>query len=191
MTPSGAGARTLDIVTVNGSYASSSKTGALIDLVSEQVTSRWDASVHSVQVSELGAGFTSALSREDLSPEVLVEVQRVEAADLLIVGTPIFRGSYTGLFKHFFDFVDQYALANRPVMLVATGGSERHALAIDHTLRPLFAFFQAATAPVGVFASSGDFDRTTLLNPETYSRIEMAVDDLAGVLDRARHHRPQ
>jgi FMN reductase len=93
----------------------------------------------------------------------------------------VFRGSYTGLFKHFFDFVDQYALAGKPVLLAATGGSDRHALVIDQALRPLFGFFQAWTAPMGVYLSSGDFAGTTVLNPEAYERIEVAVDDVVPV----------
>lgn len=49
----------------------------------------------------------------------------------------MYRGSYTGLFKHFFDFIHQDALIDKPILLAATGGSERHALVIDHQLRPL------------------------------------------------------
>lgn len=82
------------------------------------------------------------------------------------------------MFKHFFDLVDQYALANTLVMLAATGGGEHHALVLDHALRPLFAFFQAHTLPVGVFASAGDFDGTTVLTPRVYGRIEMALTDV-------------
>jgi FMN reductase len=83
-------------------------------------------------------------------------VRKVETADLIIAATPVFRGSYTGLFKHFFDFVDQCALAGKPVMLVATGGSDRHAMVIDQALRPLFGFFQAWTTSMGVYLSARD-----------------------------------
>ncbi|WP_159500794.1 FMN reductase [Microbacterium sp. 18062] len=175
--------RPLRTVTVNGSYSTPSKTGALIELITDQIASTREIEVRRIEVSTLGPGLTSALAREDLSAEVRAEVAAVEDADLVIAGTPVFRGSYTGLFKHFFDFVDQYALANKPVMLVATGGSDRHALVIEHELRPLFGFFQAATVPVGIYASAGDFDRTTLLAPETYARIEIAVRDIVPVLD--------
>jgi MsuE subfamily FMN reductase len=64
----------------------------------------------------------------------------VEAADALIVGTPVYRASFTGLFKHFFDFVEQTALVDVPVLLAASGGSDRHALVLEHQLRPLFSF---------------------------------------------------
>jgi FMN reductase len=54
-------------------------------------------------------------------------------------------------------------------------------MVIDQALRPLFGFFQAWTAPMGVYLSSGDFDGTTVLNPEVYERIEVAVNDVLPV----------
>ena len=67
------------------------------------------------------------------------------------------------------------------MLLAATGGSDRHALVIDQALRPLFSFFQAWTAPMGVYLSSGDFAGTTVLNPEAYERIEVMADDVVPV----------
>lgn len=170
--------RTLCIVTVNGSYSNPGKTGALLELIAEEFTRHHEVTVDRVAVATLGPGFTNALSRDEVSAAVEEQLALVERADLLIVGTPVFRGSYPGLFKHFFDLLDQYALANKSVLLSATGGSDRHTLVIDQVLRPLFGFMQAAIAPVGLYASSNDFSGTTLLNPEVYSRIEIAVRDL-------------
>jgi FMN reductase len=133
------------------------------------------------ELHDLNPGLGSALERDQLDVVSLAAITAVETADLVIAATPVFRGSYTGLFKHFFDFVDQYALAAKPVMLVATGGSERHALVIDFALRPLLGYFQAWSAPMGIYLSSGDFDGTTILNPEVYERIEIAVDDVIPV----------
>ncbi len=74
-----------------------------------------------------------------LPQRVQDDLAAVEAADALIVGTPVYRASFTGLFKHFFDFVEQTALVGYvPVLLAASGGSDRHALVLEHQLRPLF-----------------------------------------------------
>lgn len=176
--------RPVRVAAVDGAYTLPSKTGTLIGLIADQIAATHAVEVARIDVAALGPGLTTALAREDLDAGAIAAIEAVEGADLVIAASPVFRGSYTGLFKHFVDFVDQYALANTPVILAATGGSERHALVIEHALRPLFGFFQAATAPVGIYASSGDFDRTTLLTPEVYARIETAVGDLAPVLDR-------
>ena len=146
-----------------------------------QLASRTEIDTEIIEIHTLNPGLGAALEREQLDTRAEAAVRKVETADLVIAATPVFRGSYTGLFKHFFNFVGQYALADKPVMLVATGGSERHAMVINQVLRPLFAFFQAWTAPIGVYLSAGDFDGTTVLNPEAYERIEVAVDNVVPV----------
>jgi FMN reductase len=172
----------LRVVVVNGSPHEKSKTMGLVDVVLDTLRTMLPVGEHRIDVYRLGAGFTGASERDAVPPEVEDELRAAETADLLIAATPVYRGSYTGLFKHFFDLVDQYALANKLVLLTATGGSDHHALALEHALRPLFGFFQAMTVPVAVFASAGDFDGTTLLNPRVYGRIEMALTDVADLL---------
>jgi FMN reductase len=177
----------LRIVVVNGSPHEKSKTMGLVDVALDALSTMLPATVHRIDVYRLGPEFATATKREDVAPDVETELLAAETADLLIAATPVYRGSYTGLFKHFFDLVDQYALANKLVLLAATGGGDHHALALEHALRPLFGFFQAMTVPVAIFASAGDFDGTTLLNPRVYGRIEMALTDVAGLLAQRAH----
>ncbi|OYU96670.1 MAG: FMN reductase, partial [Burkholderiales bacterium PBB5] len=99
-----------------------------------------------------------ALAIAEALAEALPDGRSIESADLVIAATPVYKGSYTGLFKHLFDLVDPNALVGRPVLLAANGGSERHALVVDHQLRPLFAFFRALTVPSAVYAAEADFD---------------------------------
>jgi FMN reductase len=171
----------LRVVAVVGTTKSVSKTRALVELVIGQLASRTEIDTEIIEIHTLNPGLGAALERGQLDTRAEAAVRKVETADLVIAATPVFRGSYTGLFKHFFDFVDQYALAGKPVMLVATGGSDRHAMVIDQAIRPLFGFFQAWTGPMGGYLSAGDFDGTTVLNPEAYERIEVAVDDIVPV----------
>lgn len=172
----------LRVVIVNGSPSEQSKTMALADVAIDTLERMMPVDARRVDVYRIRSGFTDAVDRDGLAPEVDDELRAAEQADLLIAATPVFRGSYTGLFKHFFDLIEQYALAGKPVLLLATGGGQHHALALDHALRPLFAFFQAFTLPVSVFAAAGDFEGTTLLNPRVYSRIQTAFEDVEGLL---------
>lgn len=178
----------LRVVVVNGSPHERSKTMGLVAVVLDQLQKIVPADVEQVDVYRLGAGFTDATERDDVSPQIEATIRRVEQADLLIAATPVYRGSYTAMFKHLFDLVDQYALANKLVLLAATGGGDHHALVLEHALRPLFGFFQAMTIPVAVFASSGDFDGTVLLNPRVYGRIEVALGDVADLLRARAEH---
>lgn len=179
--------RRLNVVVVNGSPSEKSKTAGLADLIlrtlADSLADEDVAVAHErIDVYRLGPAFATATQREDIAPEVERTLRLVEEADVLIAATPVFRGSYTGLFKHFFDLVDQYALAGTPVFLAATGGGEHHALVLEHALRPLFGFFQAMTVPVAVFASAADFDGTTPLTPRVYGRIEVAIADVRTLL---------
>lgn len=175
--------RPLDLVIVNGSPNATSKTGALADVIATTLDRLVPVTVRQVNIRDLGPGFTGAVARGDVSPDVEAELRAIEGADVLIAATPVYRGSYAGMFKHLFDLVDQYALANKLVILAATGGSDRHALVIEHEMRPLFGFFQAAVAPVGYYVNSGDFDGTTILNAEVYSRIEIGLADILPQLE--------
>ena len=85
------------------------------------------------------------------------EMTAVSGADGLIVVTPVFNASYSGLFKSFFDVLQEGALTGKPVLLAATGGTARHSLVLEHELRPLFSYLRARTVPTGVFAATGDW----------------------------------
>ncbi|CAG9165935.1 NADH-dependent FMN reductase SfnF [Cupriavidus pampae] len=139
-----------------------------------------------VEMGQLAPQLAGAVWRAQLPAFVERELAAVEQADVLVVATPVFRGSYTGLFKHFFDFVDQDALIDKPVLLAATGGSERHALMIDHQLRPLFSFFQARTLPLGVYATDKDFADYRLQNEALIQRARLAVERALPLVELSR-----
>jgi FMN reductase len=85
-----------------------------------------------------------------------------------------------------FDLVGQDALVDVPVLLAATGGSERHALVLEHQLRPLFSFFQARTLPIGVYASTPDFTDYEVTSEALRQRIALAAERAAPWLARGR-----
>jgi FMN reductase len=175
----------LRVVGVSGSLHAPSRTTALVRAILSAVEERVTAETELVEVAALGAGFAGVLNRADVAPAVETALRAIEAADLLVVASPVYRASFTGLFKHLFDFVGQYALIGTPVLLAATGGGERHALIIDHQLRPLFGFFQALTLPRGVYASDGDFTDHELTSPDIIRRTEQSVDSALPLVEQA------
>jgi FMN reductase len=165
----------LRVVGVSGSLREPSKTTELVRGLITEFGDREQSDSRLIEVAALGPLFAGALRREDLQPEVEDALRAIETADLLIVASPVYRASFTGLFKHLFDFVGQYALVGTPVLLAATGGGERHALILEHQMRPLFGFFQALTLPVGVYASDADFTGVELTSDDVRRRIDQAV----------------
>jgi FMN reductase len=91
------------------------------------------------------------------SPRLAAAIGTLVEADGIIAVTPIFSASYSGLFKTFFDILEVRSLEGTPVLVGATGGTSRHSLALDHALRPLFAYFGADVVPTGVFAATDDW----------------------------------
>lgn len=108
----------------------------------------------------------------------------VADADGVIAVTPVFSASYNGLFKTFFDVLDEGVLRDKPVLLGATGGTARHSLAIDHALRPLFAYLGALVTPTAVFAATEDWGNDSTVEPGLVSRIERAGTELAHLVAR-------
>jgi FMN reductase len=167
--------RTLKVVAVSGSLNHPSKTTVLVEEIVDALAKALPVESHLITLTDLGPSLAGALTRSQLPPEAEAELQRIESADVLVVASPVYRASFTGLYKHLFDFIDQYALVDTPVLLAASGGSERHALIIEHQFRPLFAFFQALTLPVGIYAHDSDFTDYKLTNETLRARIDKAV----------------
>lgn len=168
--------RLLRTVVVNGSLSRPSKTRALLDAVHVQLQAHLSLQTQYVELVDLVGHIGNCIWREQLPAQALRALQAVEEADFLIIGSPVFRGSVPGLFKHLFDLLDTPALAGKPTLVVATGGSQRHALVLEHQLRPLMAFFQTLTLPVGVYASAEDFVDGRLQSSAVAQRVALAVE---------------
>jgi FMN reductase len=146
------------IVGVSGSPSSPSRTSTLVAATVARLAEELDgATARTVEIAPLLADLGAAGTRDEMSPATIEALEAVESADVLVVGSPAFRAAYSGAFKLFFDHVGQYALVDTPVLLTATGGSDRHALLVEHQMRPLFGFFQSTTLPIGVFGNERDF----------------------------------
>lgn len=182
----------LSIVAVSGSLHAPSKTTVLAREILEGFAAALrsgpndlEIETHLIELSEVGRAFSGALTRDELGPSAEAAIRQIESATLLIVASPVYRASFTGLFKHVFDFVGQYALIDKPVLLAATGGSDRHALIIEHQFRPLFSFFQALTLPIGVYASDTDFVDYRIDSEALRERIDQAIGRGAAVVRSA------
>jgi FMN reductase len=85
--------------------------------------------------------------------EVAAALERVTNVPILLVGTPIYRASYTGQLKAFFDLMPRDALHGTIAGLIATGASPAHLLAVDHGLRPLVASLAGLSAARAIYAT--------------------------------------
>lgn len=170
------------IVGFAGSLNRPSKTRALVDVATARAAAAFGATAATYDLTDLQPSLGAAATLEDLDAPQRAIVDAILSADALVVGSPVYKGSYTGLFKHLFDLIDPASLARKPVLLTATGGGEKHALVIEHQLRPLFGFFEADTLPTGIYAASADFTEGIPSTPQLLARIDRAVSQFASSL---------
>lgn len=170
------------IVVINGSPRADSKTGIVLARLAESVSQRISSIRSCVNLSNAQRPVTSFLTRAAL-PESLERVLlEVESADLLIIGSPVYRASYTGLLKHFFDLLEREAMRGRVALLAASGGSPLHGLMLDHQLRPMVAFFGMASVPTAIYALPEDFQKGQIINGKLLERIDRAADEACALL---------
>ena len=175
----------MKLVVVSAGLSVPSSTRLLADRLAAATTGRTSAQVEVVELRDLAVEIAHHLTNGFPGRRLAAALDAVTGADGLIVVTPVFSASYSGLFKSFFDVLDKDALAGKPVLIAATGGTARHSLVLEHALRPLFAHLRAVVAPTGVYAASEDWGAEGL--PE---RIERAAGELAALMARLPAARP-
>ncbi|MEV7869813.1 FMN reductase [Streptomyces sp. NPDC088124] len=155
-------AEPLKLVAVSAGLGKPSSTRLLADRLAEAsvralAAEDRKAEVQVVEVRELAVDIANNLVTGFPSGALGAALAAVSGADGVIAVTPVFAGSYSGLFKSFFDLVEPDALTGTPVLLAATGGTARHSLAVEHAMRPLFSYLHALTLPTAVFAATDDW----------------------------------
>ncbi|MEV6828369.1 FMN reductase [Amycolatopsis sp. NPDC051102] len=133
-----------------------------------------------VELRDIALDVTKNLLTGFPGPELRAAIETVTGADALIAVTPVFTAGYSGLFKSFFDVLDTDSLAGKPVLLAATGGTERHSLVLDYQLRPLFGYLKADPVATGVYAASSDWGSGEA-SGALQRRIEKAGAELASL----------
>jgi len=140
------------------------------------------ATVEVVELREHARDLADDLLTGFANEPLQAAVDTVIGADAVIAVTPIFSASYSGLFKTFFDVLDKDALVGTPVLMGATAGTARHSLALEHALRPLFAYLRATVVPTAVFAAAEDWAGAGEAGSALSDRVTRAAGELADLV---------
>ncbi|HEX2842268.1 NAD(P)H-dependent oxidoreductase [Hyphomicrobium sp.] len=170
------------IAVVSAGQRNPSRTRTLALAIADAIGDRVKSETTVVDLSTLWKQIAVLASPSDADQDVRAAFDAVEDADLLVTASPIFKASYTGAFKHFFDLFAPDALVAKHVILAATGGSERHSLALEHNFRPLFSFFAAHTLPTTVYAVDSDIVDGAYIVESVAQRIAKVADEAALIL---------
>ncbi|MCU1477380.1 MAG: NADPH-dependent reductase [Subtercola sp.] len=178
---------TRKLVVVSAGLSQPSSTRLLADRLTtatvDRLTERGvDVSVEVVELRELAHDITNNLITGFAAPKLQKALDALTSADGLIAVTPIFTTSFSGLFKSFIDVIEPTALTDLPVVIAATGGTERHSLALDYAVRPLFTYLHAVVAPTAVYAASSDWGSSADAGSSALpDRIERAAAELTAL----------
>ena len=185
------------LVVVSAGLSQPSSTRLLADRLSAAVDRHLreagvESAIEVVELRDLAKDLVNDLLAGFPSPRLQAALDAVLGSDGLIAVTPIFSASYSGLFKLFFDLVERDGLAGKPVLIAATGGTARHSLALEHAIRPLFAYLNAAVVATAVYAATEDWGGGGVsADGSLVERIDRAAQELAlAMAARDRAARP-
>ncbi|WP_125775935.1 FMN reductase [Antribacter gilvus] len=152
--------RTIVVVSAGLSQPSSSR--LLADRLAGATARELEALGHTVDVETIelrdhAHAIVDTMLTGFSTGELARAIDILTKADGLILVTPLFTTTYSGLFKSFIDILDKDSLTGMPVLLGATGGTSRHSLALDYSVRPLLTYLRADVIPTSVFAATDDW----------------------------------
>ena len=167
------------IAVISAGLSQPSSTRLLAERLATATQKNVDSTVEFVDLRDVATDVMNNMITGFASPRLEKVIETVTGADAVIAVTPIFTTSYSGLFKSFIDILDPASLTGMPVLIAATGGTERHSLALDYAMRPLFSYLHAVVAPTSVYAASSDWGSSESSLGE---RIERASAEFAALV---------
>ena len=175
------------VLSVSGSPSASSRTNRLLRHLDQRLTVQG----HEVIPLDVRTVPAEALLGADFRHPAVVEATKLfERADGFVVGTPVYKASYSGVLKALLDLLPQYALAGKTVLPLATGGSAAHVLAIDYALRPVLSSMGAAHIVQGWFTLDKDItvheDGSLTVAPPATAALAQVVDQFSAALGSPR-----
>lgn len=176
----------MKLVGISGSLGKYSKTEIAVKTALEFAAASFsDAETELISLSEFDLGFCDGRNPDSYKGDTRTVIDSITAGDAFIIGSPIYRGTYSGAFKNLFDLIPNDALQGKAVGLLATGGSDHHYLAIEHQFKPLFGYFNAYVVPGGVYANNTHFSDGRLADEGILRRLEKLANEtvrLSGLL---------
>ncbi|MER6341637.1 NADPH-dependent FMN reductase [Streptomyces tendae] len=171
------------VLSVSGSPSPSSRTNRLLRHLDDRLTARG----HEVIPLDVRTVPAEALLGADFGhPAIAGAAELFARADGVVVATPVYKASYSGVLKALLDLLPQYALTGKTVLPLATGGSTAHVLAIDYALRPVLHSMGAAHVVPGWFTLGRDIaahdDGTVTVAPGAAEALAHVVDQFAAAL---------
>ena len=178
----------IKLLMIVGAATPPGRLAAAVDGAAEQARSRHpDAAVEILNLAETPAEVCDGRALDAYSAATRQAVARIECASAVLIAAPVYRASFPGVLKNLLDIAPVEALQNKPVGIVAMGGSAHHFLGVDWQLREVLTWFGALVAPTSVYLTGGDFKDGRLAAEGAQQDLAALTDTLIALsrLDRA------
>ena len=146
----------MHILSISGSPSERSRSAWLTQFALTRLEA---LATHSGNISVRELPAAALIAADAQEPAIAQAAAAVAAADVVIIGTPIYKAAYSGLLKLFLDLLPPDALRGKTVLPLATGGSAAHLLALDYALKPVLSALGARHVLDAVFATDAQLQR--------------------------------
>src|ERR1700742_2688690 len=167
----------MSVVALSGSPSANSRTAVLL----RHVLERLDERVARVEIVLRDLPAAALVRARVNDPLIRRAREQVDQARLVVIATPIYKASYSGLLKTFLDLLPQDALRGKTVLALGTGGSPAHLLALDYALKPVLAALGARHILDAVYAADAQFtphaQHGHVAHDDVLQRVERALAD--------------
>lgn len=172
----------LKVVGITAGLGTPSSSRMLMDMMTSKLSEISDVSIDQkvFELRDYAVDIMHNMTNGFASPSLSPVIKAVEDADIIIAVTPVFTASMSGLFKSFFDVIDNKSIEGKIVIMGATGGSSRHSLVLDYAMRPMFAYLKSDIVATSVFMASDDWGGSNSLDDRIAQSVREALDKAIG-----------
>jgi FMN reductase len=167
-----------DLLGIVGSVSNPSNTRIAVEVALKAAEGEFGISTKLLHLAEYNIDVADGRKLKDYTGDTAEALELIINSKAFIIGTPVYRGSYSGVLKNLFDLIprgmwqsDKAPLENKAVGLIATGATYHHYLSISHELSPILNFFGSHVVGSGVYAESSHFDNYELKDEEIEKRL--------------------
>lgn len=168
-----------NLLGIVGSVSDPSKTRTAVEIALQSAADEFDIETDLLHLAEYDLETADGRKLEQYSGDTARALELIISSEAYLIGTPVYRGSYSGVLKNLFDLIprgkwqsDHAPLENRPVGLIATGATDHHYLSVSQELGPIASFFGAYQVGGGIYINASQFEEKRIVDEEVVQRLQ-------------------
>lgn len=168
-----------NLLGIVGSISDSSKTRTAVETALQAAAEEFAIETELLHLADYDLETADGRKLEQYSGDTARALELIINSEAYLIGTPVYRGSYSGVLKNLFDLIprgkwqsEHAPLENRPVGLIATGATDHHYLSVSQELGPIVSFFGAYQVGGGIYINASQFDENQIVDEEVVHRLQ-------------------